>query len=47
MGLFVRIHALATNTIREAIRNKLLYTLLGFAIVMIGAGVLIATLSYV
>ena len=47
MGLFVRIHALATNTIREAIRNKLLYTLLGFAIVMIGAGVVIATLSYV
>jgi len=47
MGLFVRIHALASNTIREAIRNKLLYTLLGFAIVMIGSGVLISTLSYV
>ncbi len=36
-----------SNTFREAIRNKLLYTLLGFAIVMIGAGVLLATLSYV
>ena len=47
MNSLLRIHALASNTIREAIRNKLLYTLLGFAIVMIGSGVLIATLSYV
>ena len=38
---------IATNTIREAIRNKLLYTLLFFAIAMIGAGVLVSTLSYV
>jgi len=47
MKAFVRIHALAMNTFREAIRNKLLYTLLGFGILMIGAGVLLATLSYV
>ncbi len=47
MKSLVRIHALAANTFREAIRNKLLYTLLGFSIVMIGAGVLLSTLSYV
>lgn len=42
-----RIQTLAANTFREAIRNKLLYVLLGFGILMIGAGVLLATLSYV
>lgn len=47
MKSFVRIHALAANTFREAIRNKLLYALLAFSIVLIGAGVLLATLSYV
>lgn len=47
MKSLVRIHALAANTFREAIRNKLLYTLLGFSIVMIGSGVLLSTLSYV
>jgi len=47
MKSLVRIHALAVNTFREAIRNKLLYVLLGFGIVMIAAGVLLATLSYV
>jgi ABC-type transport system involved in multi-copper enzyme maturation permease subunit len=47
MKSLVRIQALATNTFREAIRNKLLYTLLGFGILMIGSGVLLATLSYV
>jgi ABC-type transport system involved in multi-copper enzyme maturation permease subunit len=47
MKSLVRVHALASNTFREAIRNKLLYTLLGFSIVMIGAGALLATLSYV
>ena len=41
------IAVIATNTIREAIRNKLLYTLLFFAIAIIGAGVLVSTLSYV
>ena len=47
MNALVRTHALAANTFREAIRNKLLYTLLGFSFVMIGAGVVLATLSYV
>ena len=47
MKSLVRIHALAANTFREAIRNKLLYTLLGFSLAMIGAGVLLSTLSYV
>ena len=47
MKSLVRIHALASNTFREAIRNKLLYALLGFSILMIGAGALLATLSYV
>ena len=47
MKSLVRIHALAINTFREAIRNKLLYTLLGFGVLMIASGVLLATLSYV
>jgi ABC-type transport system involved in multi-copper enzyme maturation permease subunit len=47
MKSLVRVHALAANTFREAIRNKLLYALLAFSIVLIGAGVLLATLSYV
>mgnify|MGYP001818527729 CR=1 FL=1 len=47
MKSLLRIHALAVNTFREAIRNKLLYTLLGFGVLMIASGVLLATLSYV
>ncbi len=47
MNSLLRIQTLAANTFREAIRNKLLYTLLGFGILMIGSGVLLATLSYV
>jgi ABC-type transport system involved in multi-copper enzyme maturation permease subunit len=47
MTSLLRIHALAMNTLREAIRNKLLYTLLGFSVLMIASGVLLATLSYV
>jgi ABC-type transport system involved in multi-copper enzyme maturation permease subunit len=42
-----RIWTLATNTVREAVRNKLLYTLLFFAILMIASGMLLSTLSYV
>ena len=42
-----RVWAIAINTVREAIRNKLLYPLLFFAIVLIATGVLISTLSYV
>lgn len=42
----VRIWAIGMNTMREAVRNKLLYTLLFFAIMIIAAGVLLAALSY-
>ncbi len=42
-----RIWPIATNTVREAIRHRLLYTLLFFAVTMIGFAVLIASLSYV
>ncbi len=42
-----RIWSIGLNTVREAIRNKLLYTLLFFAIVMIGTGVIVAAVSYV
>lgn len=38
---------IATNTVREAIRNKLLYTLVFFAVFVIAFAVLIASLSYV
>ena len=47
MSAVTRVAAIAGNTVREAIRSRLLYTLLGFALVMIGAGVLLSTLSYV
>jgi ABC-type transport system involved in multi-copper enzyme maturation permease subunit len=42
-----RIWAIGLNTVREAVRNKLLYTLLFFAIVMIGTGVIVGSISYV
>jgi ABC-type transport system involved in multi-copper enzyme maturation permease subunit len=42
-----RILAIAGNTVREAVRNRVLYVLLFFAVVMIGTGVLLSTLSYV
>ena len=42
-----RIWTIAMNTVREAIRSKLLYTLLFFAVLLICAGVLLSTLSYV
>ena len=48
MGLRIaRVVAIAHNTLREAIRSRVLYTLLIFALLLIGAGVLVATLSYV
>jgi ABC-type transport system involved in multi-copper enzyme maturation permease subunit len=43
----LRLWAIGGNTLREAVRNRLLYALLFFAIVIIAAGVLISTLSYV
>ncbi len=42
-----RIWAIAINTAREAIRNKLLYTFLFFALAMMLFGVVLATISYV
>ena len=43
----VCIWAIATNTVRESVRSKLLYGLLFFAVLMIGAGAVVASLSYV
>jgi ABC-type transport system involved in multi-copper enzyme maturation permease subunit len=42
-----RVVTLAGNTMREAIRSKVLYTLLFFAVLLIGTGVLLSTLTYV
>ena len=42
-----RIVAIAMNTVREAIRSRVLYTLLFFALALIGTGVLLSTLTYV
>lgn len=47
MGSLDRILAIAGNTMREAIRSRVLYVLLFFALALIGAGVLLSTLSYV
>ena len=47
MKSILRIWTIGLNTVREAIRNKLLYTLLFFAIIMIGAGIVISSISYV
>ena len=47
MRSFGCISALAVNTVREAVRNKMLYVLLFFALLLIGAGVVVASLSYV
>jgi len=47
MSSWLRIWTIASNTLREAVRNKLLYALLFFAILVIGAGVLLSALSYV
>jgi ABC-type transport system involved in multi-copper enzyme maturation permease subunit len=47
MSSLARIWTIATNTVREAVRNKLLYVLLFFAILLILTGVLLSALSYV
>ncbi|MCU0670950.1 MAG: ABC transporter permease [Myxococcota bacterium] len=47
MSSLERIFAIAGNTAREAVRSRVLYTLLFFALALIGTGVLLATLSYV
>ncbi len=41
----MRIRAIAANTFREAVRDKILYSLLFFALVMIGSSVLVAELT--
>ena len=43
----MRIWTIASNTVREAIRSKILYTLLMFAVVMIGTSSIVSSLSYV
>ena len=45
--MIARIWTLAMNTAREAVRNKLLYSLLFFAILMILSGVVMGALSYI
>jgi ABC-type transport system involved in multi-copper enzyme maturation permease subunit len=47
VNALLRIQTLAVNTVREAVRSKVLYVLLFFALVLIGTGVLLSTLSYV
>ena len=47
IGSILRVWPIAMNTLRETIRNKLLYALLFFGVAVIGASVLIASLSYV
>ena len=42
-----RIWPIATNTLREALRSRLLYTLLFYAVGLIGFSILVASLSYV
>lgn len=47
MSSLERIGAIAWNTVREAVRNRVLYVLLFFALVLIGTGLLLSVLSYV
>jgi ABC-type transport system involved in multi-copper enzyme maturation permease subunit len=47
MSSLGRIWTIAMNTLREAVRNKLLYTLLFFGVILILVGVVLSALSYV
>lgn len=47
MSALSRIWTIAVNTVREAVRNKLLYALLFFAVLLIVSGILLSSLSYV
>jgi ABC-type transport system involved in multi-copper enzyme maturation permease subunit len=47
MSSLARIWTIAMNTLREAVRNKLLYALLFFGVALILMGVVLAALSYV
>lgn len=47
MSALLRIATIAVNTVREAVRNKLLYALLMFAVLLILSGIFLSSLSYV
>lgn len=47
MNSMGRIWTIAMNTLREAVRNKVLYALLFFGVALILAGVVLSALSYV
>jgi Cu-processing system permease protein len=47
MKSLARIWTIAMNTLREAVRNKVLYALLFFGVAVILAGVVLSALSYV
>ena len=47
MTMLGPIWAIAQNTLREAVRNKVLFGLLFFALLMIASGVIVSALSYV
>ncbi len=47
MNALLRIGTIAVNTVREAVRNKLLYALLLFAVLLILSGTFLSNLSYV
>ena len=47
MDSISRMATIATNTVREAVRNRLLYALLFFSVSMMCTGIFLAALSYV
>jgi len=47
MTKFGPLWAIAQNTLREAVRNKILFGLLFFALLMIASGMIVSALSYV
>lgn len=47
MAMLSRIFAVAGNTVREAIRNRVLYTLVAFALILICSSIVLSNLSYV
>jgi ABC-type transport system involved in multi-copper enzyme maturation permease subunit len=47
MNTFAPLAAIAINTLREALRSRLLYTLFAFAVLLILFGVVLGNLSYV
>lgn len=47
MKALTRFFAIATNTLREAIRNRVLYVLLFFSVILMFFGIILSSLSYV